>query len=166
MAKYQPLGLVNIWRFSINGGTPSYHPFLDGMFHHKLSILGYLLWEPNCKIISREDVSRHHWEDHPGGYQLLIYGLIYNIVWYKWIGCFGTIFMGKPEAPPICIIDHRKISCPVMSGVDVPNKSNPSWNYACHQRPSRRILPVGTISTGIMVSSLVIHDGNAEKMAI
>ena len=28
------------WGFPKKGGTPSYHPFIDGIFHYKPTILG------------------------------------------------------------------------------------------------------------------------------
>ena len=38
-AKPSELGEIPIWMFSINGGTPSYHPFWIGIFPYKPSIL-------------------------------------------------------------------------------------------------------------------------------
>ena len=43
----QPWGQSGYGGFPYHADTPSHHPFLDGIFHHKPFILGYLhLWNP------------------------------------------------------------------------------------------------------------------------
>ena len=64
------------WRFPEMGVPPSYHPFVDGMFNNKPSILGYLhLWKPQmsgaavvllCLINTSASVQLLQWRaQHP-----------------------------------------------------------------------------------------------------